>query len=68
MSKTLREKIRQLPPRLLFALGCYLVLVLVGLFIFLPVRSREDQILFALFLAIFAILAVKTIVHSKRGT
>ena len=66
MKNTLREKIKQLPPRLLIALGCYLVLIVVGLFIFLPIRNQDDRILLAFFLAVFAILAVKTIVHANK--
>ena len=59
------EKLKKLPPRLYLALACYGILVLVGLFVLLPARSREEQFLLALFLAIFAILAVKTIARIK---
>ena len=66
MSKTLRDKIKRLPPRLLIALGCYLALVSVGLYVLLPVRSREERFLLGIFLAIFAILAWKSIVHANK--
>ncbi|MBN2320121.1 MAG: hypothetical protein JXR49_13645 [Acidobacteria bacterium] len=66
MNKTLREKIKRLPPRMLIALGCYLVLIIVGLYFLLPVRSQEDRFLLGIFLAVFAILALKTIVHANK--
>jgi hypothetical protein len=60
-----REKLKKLPPRTRLALACYGILVLVGLSVLLPVRNREEQFLLAMFLAIFAILAVKTIARTK---
>jgi len=66
MNKTLRDKIKRVPSRLLIALGCYLVLVIVGLYVLLPVRSQEDRFLLGIFLAVFAILAWKSIVHANR--
>ncbi len=68
MSKPFFEKIKQLPPRLLIALGCYLVLVIVGLYVLLPVRTQEDRFLLGIFLAVFAILAWKSIVHANRDS
>ena len=66
MSRILRDKIRRLPLRLLIALGCYGVLVSVGLYFLLPVRSREDGYLLGMFLALFAILAWKSILHANK--
>lgn len=63
---TLRGKIKQLPARLMLALGCYLILIVVGLYILLPVQSREDRFLLGIFLAVFAILAWKTVVHANK--
>jgi len=51
---------------MLIALGCYLVLIVVGLYFLLPVRSQEDRFLLGIFLAVFAILALKTIVHANK--
>jgi len=63
MQKNILKRIKQLPPRLYIALFCYAVLILVGLFVILPVRSREEQFLLWVFLAVFAILIVKTVVN-----
>jgi hypothetical protein len=67
MRKTFREKIKEVSPRLLFALGCYLVLFIAGLFVLLPIRSREDSYVLAFFLAVFCIFIWKTIVHANKG-
>ena len=68
MNMTLRERIKRLPSRLLLALGCYLVLIVVGLYVLLPVQSREDRFLLGIFLTVFIILILKTIVHANKGT
>ncbi len=68
MSKPFFEKIKQLPARLLIALGCYLVLVIVGLYVLLPVRTQEDRFLLGIFLAVFAILALKTVIHANKNS
>jgi membrane protein implicated in regulation of membrane protease activity len=65
---TFREKLKRLPPRMYLALACYIILVAVGLYVLLPARSREEQILLALFLAVFALMAVKTVVHSNKDS
>ena len=65
MRPTFLERLKRLPPRLWLALFCYGVLILVGLYVLLPVRSREDWFLLGMFLAVFAILMVKTIAHSQ---
>jgi uncharacterized membrane protein YiaA len=57
------ERLKRLP-RLYAVLFCYGILVLVGLYVLTPARSREEQFLLALFLAIFAMLAVKSIARS----
>jgi hypothetical protein len=66
MSKPFFDKIKKLPDRLLICLGCYLVLILVGLYVLLPVETREERFILGIFLAVFAILIVKSIVHSKQ--
>ncbi len=60
----LREKIKRENRRLIPALACYLVLIVVALVVFLPVRNSNDRFVLWLVLAFFAILIVKTI--SKR--
>jgi hypothetical protein len=67
MRKTFREKIKELPPRLLFALGCYLVLFMAGFFVLLPIRSREELGVLGFFLAVFCFFTWKTIVHANKG-
>jgi hypothetical protein len=57
------EKLKKLP-RFYAVLCCYGILVLAGLYVLTPARSRDEQFLLALFLAIFALLAVKTIARS----
>jgi peptidoglycan/LPS O-acetylase OafA/YrhL len=58
-----KRKMKRLPSRIYIVLACYGVLVLVGLYVLLPARNREEQFVLALFLAVFAILVVKTIAH-----
>jgi len=60
-----RKRMKKLPSRFCIELFCYGILVLVGLYVLLPARSREEQFVLAFFLAVFAILAVKTIVRSN---
>ena len=57
----MREKIKRENRRLILALACYLVLIVVALVVFLPVRNSNDRFVLWLVLAFFAILIVKTI-------
>ena len=66
MQTNSKGKNKKIASRVYLTLACYGALVLVGLYVLLPARSREDQFLLGLFLAVFAILAVKTIAHSNR--
>jgi hypothetical protein len=66
--KRIIEKIRALNRRLIIALVCYLILIVVALYAFLPVRSSYDRFLLGLVLCVFAILIVKTIAHSEDDT
>jgi hypothetical protein len=61
----LREKMRNVNRRLLAAMACYFVLILVALYTLLPVRSSQEGFLLGTVLFIFAILIVKTLVHSE---
>jgi hypothetical protein len=47
------------------ALACYLILIVVALVVFLPIRNSNDRFILGLVLAFFTILIVKTIVHSQ---
>ena len=51
--------------RLMAALACYGVLIVVALFALLPIRSSNEGFVLALVLGVFAILIVKTIAHSQ---
>jgi hypothetical protein len=63
--KILREKFGGENRGLIMALVCYLVLIVITLIVFLPVRTSNDRFILWLVLALFAILIVKTIAHSQ---
>jgi hypothetical protein len=58
-------KIKEANRRLLAALACYVVLILVALYVLLPARSSQDRFLLGLVLLVVALLIVKTLVHAK---
>jgi hypothetical protein len=60
LRKISREKLRE-NRRLILALACYLVLIILALVVFLPVRTSDERFALWLVLAVFAILIVKTI-------
>jgi hypothetical protein len=60
LREILRGKMRE-NRRLITALACYLVLIVIALVVFLPVRTSNDRFVLWLVLAFFAILIVKTI-------
>jgi hypothetical protein len=66
MLTKLVEKIKGANRRLIVALAGYLVLIILILFTFLPVQTRDDQFFLALVLGLFAILIIRTIAHSKN--
>jgi hypothetical protein len=66
MLKKLLEKIKGGNRRLIVALAGYLILILIILYSFLPVQTRDDQFFLALILGLFAILIIRTIAHSKN--
>jgi hypothetical protein len=47
--------------RLVIAMICYGVLILVALYVLLPVRSSNDSFILVVLLLFFALLIVKTI-------
>ncbi len=51
--------------RLIVAMACYFVLILIALYVLLPVRSSDEGFVLGLVLCIFAILIVKTIAHAQ---
>jgi hypothetical protein len=51
--------------KLLIALICYGVLILAALYMLLPVRSSNESFILGVVLLVFALLIVKTIVHSQ---
>jgi hypothetical protein len=62
---SLRAKLKGASPRLFIALACYLVLILIALYELLPVRTSNDRFMLGFVLLVFAVLIVKTIVHTK---
>jgi hypothetical protein len=63
-SNNLLAKLKGASPRLFIALGCYLVLILIALYGLLPVRTSNDRFVLGFVLLVFALLIVKTIVHT----
>jgi hypothetical protein len=61
----IHEKIIHGNRRLLIAMACYLVLIGVALYALLPVRTKNDQFMLGIVLAVFALLIVKTIAHAE---
>ena len=61
----LRSKLKGASPRLFIALACYLVLILIALYGLLPVRTSNDRFVLGFVLLVFALLIVKTIVHTR---
>ncbi len=52
--------------RLLIALICYGVLILVALLTLLPVRSSDETFILVVVLLVFALLIIKTIRHAEE--
>ena len=61
----LRERVKTVNRRLLAAMACYLVLILVALYALLPIQSSQEGFLLGTVLFIFAILIIKTLVHAE---
>ena len=62
---SLRAKLKGASPRLFIALACYLVLILIALYGLLPVRTSNDRFVLGFVLLVFALLILKTIVHTR---
>jgi hypothetical protein len=64
-SSKLREKFKGANLRLIGALSSYLILIVIALVVLTPARTSHERSILGLVLAFFAILMVKTIVHSR---
>jgi predicted membrane channel-forming protein YqfA (hemolysin III family) len=60
----MRETLTTANRRLLIAMTCYFVLLGVALYILLPARTKDDQFLLFMVLAVFTILIFKTLAHA----
>jgi hypothetical protein len=60
-----REKWAAANRRLLVALACYGILILIALYGLLPVRSSDEGFILGLVLFVFVILIVKTFAHAE---
>jgi hypothetical protein len=61
----LREKINGSHGSLIKALACYFILIVAALVVLLPVRTSHERFVLGFVLAFFAVLIIKTIVHSQ---
>jgi hypothetical protein len=52
--------------RLVAALACYLVLIAITLYVLLPIHTSNDRFILGFVLCFFAILIIKTIVHTAQ--
>lgn len=62
---SLRARLKGANRRLIVAMACYLVLILIALYGLLPVRTSNDRFVLGFVLLVFALLIVKTIVHTR---
>ena len=53
--------------KLLAALGCYAILLGLALYVFLPARTSDEQLILGVVLTVFAILIAKTLIHSRQS-
>ncbi len=61
---SLFAKLKTANRRLLAALACYAVLIGIALYTLLPARTYYEQFILGLVLVVFALLILKTFVHS----
>jgi hypothetical protein len=61
----LRSKLKGANRRLIVAMACYLVLILIALYGLLPVRNSNDGFVLGFVLLVFTLLIVKTLVHAE---
>jgi uncharacterized BrkB/YihY/UPF0761 family membrane protein len=61
----LREKMKSAKGRLIAAMVCYGILLIIALYTLLPARSSQERFFIGAVVAVIALLAVKTMAHSK---
>ena len=52
--------------KLIVALACYLVLILIALYGLLPVRTANDRLVLGFVLCVFTVLIIKSIIHAAE--
>jgi uncharacterized BrkB/YihY/UPF0761 family membrane protein len=61
----LLEKIQTGKGRLAAAMICYAILLAIALYTLLPARSQQERFIVGAVVAVFVLLAVKTMAHSE---
>jgi len=61
----LRAKLKSANRRLLVAMACYLVLILIALYGLLPVHNSNDGFVLGFVLLVLTLLIVKTLAHAE---
>jgi len=59
------ERLKEMNRRLLVAMACYLVLILIALYVLLPIRSSNEGFVLGVVLCVFALLIIKTLAHAE---
>ncbi len=59
------ERLKKMNRRLLVAMACYLVLILIALYALLPIRSSNEGFVLGVVLCVFALLIIKTLAHAE---
>ena len=59
------ERLKETNRRLLVAMACYLVLILIALYVLLPIRSSNEGFVLGVVLCVFALLIIKTLAHAE---
>jgi hypothetical protein len=60
----IKERLKKGNRRLLAALSCYIMLIILACYLLLPARSRNDQFLLLAVVGFLTYLALKTLHHS----
>jgi fatty acid desaturase len=61
----LKEKVKRADRRLVIGMCCYAALIAAGLYLLLPARNADEWFLLLVFLLVFALLIIKTMVHAS---
>jgi hypothetical protein len=62
--QSFRWKLAAANRRLLTAMACYCILIVIALYALLPVRSSNEGFILGVVLLVFAVLIVKTLAHA----